>query len=156
MSGVVSWEVLIWVVSLILAAGTIVAGFLFWVWRLVEGIKRDAAKSLAEMEASFDQQIAELEKALKERDTTAQLEKERAKIVEDALRKELADFRQHVGETYATKEGVNTGIGRVETAVRDIAGQLRDSIGGLTGRIDQLLVAQAAAGTPPAPARRGG
>lgn len=153
MSGAVSWEVLLWVVGVVIAAGGVVAGFLFWVWRLVEGIKRDASVAVAKLEAEFGEQIAGLTAQLRERDTTAQLEKERAKLVEDGLRKELSDFRQHVGETYATKEGVTSGIGRVESAVKDIASQLRDSIGGLTGRIDRLLEGQAAAAAVAQPGR---
>lgn len=118
MTGAVSWEVLIWVVAVIFAAGSAVAGFLFWVWRLMSGFN----------------------KALDERDAAAGLEKERAKLVEEDIRRELGDYKVHAAETFATKEGVSAAVGRVESAVDR-----------LTGRIDRLLEAQA---NGPEPRRR--
>lgn len=114
MSGAVQWEVLTWVVGLMIAAGMCVAGFLFWVYRLVVGFNR----------------------ALAERDASALLEKERAKLVEGQLREELHEFKIHASETFATKEGVTAAVGRVEQAVDR-----------LTSRIDRLLEAQAGART---------
>lgn len=110
MTGSVSWEVLFWVVGIMFGAGSGVAGFLFWVWRLVSRFNA----------------------ALDERDTAAQLEKERAKIVEDELRRDLALYKVHAAETFATKEGVAAAVGRVESAVDR-----------LTQRIDRLLEVQA-------------
>ena len=82
MTGTVTWEVLIWVVGLIVAAGVGVATFLFWVWRIVSDLKK-----------SFDDE-------LQERDTAAGLESERAKIVEAELRRELSEFQIRVAEHY--------------------------------------------------------
>lgn len=121
MTGAVQWDVLIWVVGLMWGAGTVVAGFLFWVWRLVSGFN----------------------KVLAERDTVAQLEKERAKLVEAELRKELHEFKVHASETFATKEGVTAAVGRVEQAIER-----------LTQRIDRVLEAQAH--HPPPRPRAGG
>ncbi|MDB5542754.1 MAG: hypothetical protein JWQ89_4481, partial [Devosia sp.] len=79
-----SWESLAWVVGIIFFAGAAVAEFLFWVWRIVVGFNR----------------------ALSERDSAAQLEKERAKMVEAELRSDLNDYKVQSAEKYATKDGV--------------------------------------------------
>lgn len=118
MSGAVSWEVLLWVIGVMVAAGGTVAGFLIWVWKL----------------------IGRFDKALADRDAAAGLEKERAKLVEDGLRRELNEYKVHAAETFATKEGVSAAVGRVESAVDR-----------LTERIDRLLEAQATA--PPSRSR---
>lgn len=117
MSGAVSWEVLIWVVCLILGAGAAVAGFLFWVWRIVVGFNR----------------------ALDERDSAAQLEKERAKMVEEELRRELSEYRVYAAEKYATKDGVTQAIDRMESAVERLASQVHDAVERLTSRLDRML-----------------
>jgi hypothetical protein len=117
MTGAVSWEVLIWVVSLIFGAGAAVAGFLFWVWRIVVGFNR----------------------ALDERDTAAQLEKERAKLVEEDLRRELSDYKIHAAERFATKDGVTQAIGRMESAVERLTTQVHDAVERLTTRLDRML-----------------
>lgn len=110
MTGAATYEGLSFIVNLMLGAGIAVAGVLLWVWKLVDGLK----------------------KAMAERDTAAQLEKERAKLVEETLRKELHEFKVHASETFATKEGVTAAVGRVEQAIER-----------LTARIDRVLEAQA-------------
>lgn len=117
MTGSVTWEVLIWVVGLIIAAGGVVTGFLFWVYRLVTAFN----------------------KALGERDTAAQLEKERAKLVEEELRRELNDYKVHVAEKFATKDGVTAAVNRVEGSIQNIANQVENAVDRLTARIDKLL-----------------
>lgn len=117
MTGAVSWEVLIWVVGLIFAAGTVVAGFLFWVWRLMQGFNR----------------------ALAERDSAAQLEKERAKMVEQNIRDELSEYRVHAAEKFATKDGVTQAIGRMESAVERLTAQVHDAVDRLTDRLDRIF-----------------
>ncbi len=127
MTGAVSWEVLIWVIGLIFAAGAAVAGFLFWVWRLV---------------SSFNSQ-------LDERDTAAQLEKERAKMVEEELRRDLNDYKVHVADKYATKDGVSAAVGRVEISVERIGTMVHDSVERLTNRLDRILEHRSEQSTPP-------
>lgn len=117
MTGVVTFEALYWVIGLIVAAGGVVAGFLFWVYRLVQAFN----------------------KALGERDTAAQLEKERAKLVEDELRRELNDYKVHVAEKFATKDGVTAAVNRVEGSIQNIATQVENAVDRLTARIDKLL-----------------
>jgi predicted Holliday junction resolvase-like endonuclease len=127
-TGAVDWGQLIWVVSLILAAGTIVAGFLIWVYRLVSALRAEIAEKQAEMEM-----------ALKERDSAAHLESQRAKLVEDELRRELADYKVHAAEHFATKDGVTAAVSRVEGSIKGLATQVEGAVDRLTGRIDRLL-----------------
>jgi hypothetical protein len=127
MTGAVSWEVLIWIVGLMLAAGGIVAGFLFWVWRIVAGFNT----------------------ALDERDTAAQLEKERAKMVEEELRRDLNDYKVQVADKYATKDGVSSAVGRVESSVERIGSMVHDSVERLTNRLDRILEHRSENPTPP-------
>lgn len=131
MTGAVSWEVLMWVVGLVVAAGSVVAGFLFWVWRIVSGFNH----------------------ALDERDTAAQLEKERAKMVEEELRRDLNDYKVQVADKYATKDGVTTAVGRVESSVERIGAMVHDSVERLTNRLDRILEHRSE--QPPPPRRSG-
>lgn len=117
MTGAVTWEVLVWVVGVITIAGGTVAGFLFWVWRLV---------------SAFNAKLAE-------RDTAAQLEKERAKLAEETLRREFNEYKIHAAEKYATKDGVTQAIGRMEAAVEKLTGQVHDAVERLTARLDRML-----------------
>jgi hypothetical protein len=126
-TGTVTFEQLAWVVSIIIFAGGAVAGFLLWVWRIVVGIKRDFAAELGVLEAS-----------LKERDNAAQLEKERAKIIEEQLRKEFADYRVHASERYATKEGVTQMGHRLEAAIEKLTTLIHESVERITTRIDRV------------------
>ena len=99
MTGLVDWGQLIWVVGLVLGAGGAVAAFLFWVYRLVQGLRAEMG----------------------ERDAAALLEKERAKLVEDDLRRELNEYKVHVAERFATKDGVTAAVSRVEGSIQNIA-----------------------------------
>lgn len=117
MTGLVDWGQLIWVVGLVLSAGGGVAAFLFWVYRLVQGLRSE----------------------MRERDSAAQLEKERAKMVEDELRRELNDYKVHVAEKFATKDGVTAAVNRVEGSIQSIATQVENAVDRLTSRIDKLL-----------------
>lgn len=131
MTGVVTWESIGWVVGIISLAGGAVAGFLFWVWRLVDSFKRETAA------------------ALQERDTAAQLEKERAKLMESEIRDELNEYRVHVAEKFATKDGVTQAIGRMEAAVEKLTTQVHDAVERLTNRLDRILERE----TPKGPSR---
>jgi hypothetical protein len=121
MSGTVSWEILFWVGGLMAGAGVVVAGFLFWVWRIVSAI-----------DARFTARMAEI--ALANGAETA-----RARLAEEHIAREHAELRQHVAETYATKDGVTTAIGRMEQAMERLTSQLDASLERLTGRLDRVL-----------------
>lgn len=127
MTGSVSWEVLIWVVGLMITAGGVVAGFLIIVYRLVSGLRGEMA----------------------ERDTAAHLEKERAKMVEEELRRDFNDFKVQVAEKYATKDGVTTAVSRVESSVERIGTMVHDSVERLTNRLDRILEHRSEQPTPP-------
>ena len=121
MQGTVSWEVLAWVVGIIVTAGSGVAIFLFWVWRGVSAIKADWGKDLE----ARDIKIAAVDA--------------RAAQTEEMLRKEINDYRQHAGETFATKSGVSTAIDRLEGSVTRMAHQVEQAVDRLSGRIDRLF-----------------
>jgi hypothetical protein len=89
----------------------------FWVWRLVSGFN----------------------KARADPDTVAQLEKERAKLVEQELRRDLSEYKIHAAEHYATKEGVTQAVGRVEVSIKSLATQMESAVDRITGRTDRLL-----------------
>jgi len=125
-----------WEIGLMLAAGAVVAGFLFWVYRLVAGIR------------------AEMDNRLRERDTAAQLEAARAKMVEEELRRDLSDYKVEVADKYATKDGVTAAVGRVEQSVERIGAMVHDSVERLTNRLDRILEHRSE--NPPPPARRSG
>lgn len=124
MTGVVTFEQLQWIIGLIMAAGCGVAGFLFWVYRIVVGLRR------------------EFEAELAERDTAAQLEKERAKLIEGELRRELSEYKVVVSEKYATKHGVTDAVGRMEQAIERLTSMVHDSVRDITGRMDRILEAR--------------
>jgi ubiquinone biosynthesis protein UbiJ len=102
---------------MIVTAGLAVSAFLFWVWRLL---------------SAFNAKLAE-------RDTAAQLEKERAKIAEETLRRELNEYKVHAAEKYATKDGMTQAIGRMESAVERLTTQVHDAVERLTDRLDRML-----------------
>jgi hypothetical protein len=114
-----------WVVGLVIAAGGVVAGFLILVYRIISGLRGEMA----------------------ERDSAAQLEKERAKLVEDELRRDLSDYKVHAAEKFATKDGVSQAVTRMEGSIQNLANQVEGAVDRLTGRIDKLL-------DGPAPASR--
>jgi hypothetical protein len=110
LTGLVTWEVLLWVVGIIVGAGVAVATFLFWVWRIVERVKNDSGNAIGIVAGKLD-------------------------LVET----DLATYKQHVGETFATKDGVTLAIGRVEASVDRIGSQVDGGFERLSGRIDRLL-----------------
>lgn len=112
MTGPVTYEQLFAFLALFAAAGGVVAGFLAWVFRIVSALRRAYT-------ADRDQLQLQIE----------------------ACEKDVAAYKVHAAETFATKEGVSAAVGRVESAVDR-----------LTGRIDRLLEAQA---HPQPPTRRG-
>lgn len=124
MTGAVTWEGISAVVAVVFIAGSGVAGFLFWVWRIVVGLKREFAEQL------------------KERDTAAQLEKERAKLVEEELRKQLSAYQVHAAERFATKDGVTQMGQRLETALEKLTTMVHESVERITSRVDRLLDAR--------------
>lgn len=121
MTGMVTFEQLQWIIGLIIAAGCGVAGFLFWVYRIVIGLRQE-----------FNAQI-------RERDTAGQLEKERAKLIESELAKELSEYKVLVAERYATKDGVTAAVGRMEQAIERLTSMVHESVERITNRMDRIL-----------------
>lgn len=122
MTGTVTWEVLLWIVGIVFSAGVAVAGFLLWVWNIVKGLRAD-----------WDTELAD-------RDLKIEAVNERAKLIENDLRREVNEYKQHAGETFATKTGVTGAVERVESAVGRLTAQVEGAVDRLTGRIDRLLV----------------
>ena len=114
MTGAPTWDQLSWIIGLIITAGTIVTIFLGWVYTIVSGLRREFS-------------------------TAAQLEKERAKLMEDELRRDLAEYKLHVAEKYATKDGVTAAVGRMEVAIEKLSAMVHDSVERITNRMDRLL-----------------
>ncbi len=110
LSGTVSWEVLAWVVGLIVAAGSAVAVFLFWVWRLL-------TEQRTAWQAAIDATIARLA-----------TEEGRAKAAEEETRRALEAHKLYAAETFATAHELATALGEVKSAIDR-----------LTGRLDQIL-----------------
>jgi ubiquinone biosynthesis protein UbiJ len=142
-TGAVTWEAAAFFFGVVFVAGAGVAGFLIWVYRLVVGLRRDQRVD-----------VVKLEELVRERDTVAQLERERAKLVEEGLRKMITDQAQHVAETYATKEGVQVGLGRVEKSIDRLSEQVGNAVDRLSNRLDRFMEPTAPA--PPARRPRGG
>ncbi|MBN9304135.1 MAG: hypothetical protein BGO82_17305 [Devosia sp. 67-54] len=117
MTGTVSWETLLWVIG---SNGVV----LVVAWRILDWIG----------------------KQLSDRDLKIEAESARAKMIEKGLEDALAEFRTHVAERYATKDGVSDGLGRVEASLRE-----------LKDLINQMLLNQAMRPPPsdrPPPPRR--
>ena len=110
MQGTVSWEVLLWVVGIIGTAGTGVAVFLFWVWRLVT-LQRE----------TWERAVEAVTAALK-------AEEARAKAAEEETRRALEAHKLYAAETFATAHELASALGEVKSAIDR-----------LTGRLDQIL-----------------
>jgi hypothetical protein len=121
MTGAVTYEQIFALFGVLVVAGGAVAGAVGFLWRVVSLLKK-----------RYDLDREELEGMVK------------------ASERELQDYKQHVAETYASKEGVSVQIGRLETAVNGIATKVEDSSHRITERIDRLLEAR------PSPRRSGG
>jgi ubiquinone biosynthesis protein UbiJ len=121
MTGNVSWETLLWVVGIIGAAGATVAGFLFAVWRIVEGIRKDREEEMADLGLKIEAVDA------------------RAKLATEMIARDFAEYQRHAGETFATKTGVSSAVERVENSVNSIALKVENAVDRLSDRIDRLL-----------------
>lgn len=110
MTGAVTFEQLAWIIGIIVAAGSAVAIFLGWVYFLVQKLKHDA-------EIKIDATLARV----------MQLEAEHN------------DYRVHVAEKFATKDGVTQAISRMEAAVEKLTTLVHDSVERLTNRLDRIL-----------------
>ena len=110
MSGAVTWEVLAWVVGIVMAAAGAAAIVFGWAYNQLA--KRDAAIGKLRDDANLAIEAVEA----------------RAKLEHDALARQFAAYQLHVAETFATKKGVTEAVDRVEQAVSR-----------LSERIDRLL-----------------
>lgn len=117
MTGAVTWEVLAWVLGIITAAGVAVAGFLFWVWRIVQTVKTEQAAELSDRDLKIEAVHA------------------RAGQVEANFN----EFRVHAAENFATKDGMLQAVGRVEAAVDRLTTLVHDTVERLTDRLDRIL-----------------
>lgn len=117
MTGTVSWEALLWVIGVGGGAGSAVAVFLFWVFRLVQSLRKNWADDLQSRDARID----ELEAAVTRNEA------------------EHNEYRVHVAEKFATKDGVTAAIGRMEAAVEKLTSQVHDAVERLTTRLDRIL-----------------
>lgn len=122
MTGPVTFEQLFAFLGLFAAAGGVVAGFLAWVFRIVASLRRAYMA---------DRDVLQV-----------QIEK---------CEKDVADYKVHAAEHFASKIGVSTQISRLEDAVQGVSDKVDASSDRITGRIDRLLEMQA---NPPAAPRR--
>jgi hypothetical protein len=120
MTGAVTWEVLAWVIGIIAAAGITVAGFLFWVWRILQAAKAEQAKELSERDL--------------------QIEAVHGRVGQ--VEANFNEFRVHAAENFATKDGMTHAIGRVEAAVERLTTLVHDTVERLTDRLDRMLEAR--------------
>jgi hypothetical protein len=56
----------------------------------------------------------------KERDLRIEAAHALAKLTEEVVRKEFNDYKLHVAERYATKDGVNDGMARLEKGLSEL------------------------------------
>ena len=121
MTGAVTYEQIASLFNIVMAiggvivvAGGAVAGFLAWLWRIVTHIRK-----------SYDA--------------------DRAQLIERIAQGEgdLAAYREHAAETFASKSGVTVQIDRLEAAVNGIADKIDTSSYRITERIDKLFENQA-------------
>lgn len=139
MTGGVTWEALVWIIGIIVAAGGVVAAFLILVWRLISTLRDEMGKSEQDLRTEFTSELNKRDSILEDRASTSQLETERAKMVEAELRKDLDAYKVHAAETYATKQGVTLAVERVENAVGQLSDKVEKSVDRLSERIDRLL-----------------
>lgn len=121
MSGVVEWESLIWIIGVIGAAGTGVSVFLVFLYKVVKARESDLRSQFH----ARDEQIALLEAA--------------RKLGEERIAREFANYREHVGETFATKSGVNGAIERIEGMMMRLTERLDTSFERLMDRLDRIV-----------------
>jgi hypothetical protein len=140
MTGAVSWEVLSWVVGIVVAAGLGVAGFLLWLWSVVKALREEFGKEVGTLHIEVDKELEVRDADMKALVLRIEAESARAKLIEDAILKEVGDYRAHAAETFASKEGVNAGLKRVEDALQRMGNQVDTSVKNLTDRIDRMLL----------------
>lgn len=114
MHGVVTFDQLAWIVGLICVAGGAVAGFVFWVWRLVD---------------SMTQKIHERDKQLREELQDHKTELER----------EVQEYKVYVAQNYATKDGVSSAVARLEQSVERLTTLIHEGLDRITQRMDRVL-----------------
>lgn len=124
-TGAVSWEMLFWIAGL-LGSGILGAGgAVLW------GVRLFAAR---------DRAIADVREELSLKVLAGETN---ASAAVEQVASELVTFRQHVGETFATKQGVSVQLERVEQEVRrvgdKIEGKVESAFERLTIRIDRVL-----------------
>lgn len=91
MSGGVSWETLTWVIG----SNAVILGI---AWRVLSWVNGQ----------------------FKDRDLRIEAALALARMTEEAAKKEVNDFKVHVAERYATKDGVGEGFKRVEKSVDEV------------------------------------
>ena len=110
MTGAVDWGTLTWLVTVLISAVTGAVGMMAMGFRLLRG--RDEANG--RMREEIDAQIAS---------------------VDD----ELQAFKLHAAETYATKNGTEQAVKRVENAVDGLSGKMEKGFERISNRIDKLF-----------------
>lgn len=123
--GAVEWPFLLWICSIIASA---VAGAITVV---VTGARLFAARDKAT--ADLKEQTG---KAL------AKLEADHRQAV-DKVSSDLAAYKAHVGETFATKQSVTIQLQRIEETMKAFGDRVESSVQRLTERIDRILEARA-------------
>jgi len=119
-TGPVTWDTIIWLVTVLIGAISGASTVLWMGWRFYRSL------------------VARID-----------IEAARAKLAEERLERMINEAAQHVAETYATKSGVTVAVERVESAVQQLSGQVQTSVDRLSERIDRLLEIQAAPTAPP-------
>ncbi len=80
------------------------AGFLLWMFRLLENLKEALTRDLAQLRADVEKDKEDLSLAF---EATAA----RCKLADEQLAAQLATYQVHVAETFATKDGVRAAVG---------------------------------------------
>jgi len=113
MDGTVTWATL-WIVMG--AVGTIV-GACFLVWWRIEG------------------KVSEAKQSAYNKSDAARLKAEAAAAEAIVARRELADYKTHVAETFVTKQGQREMTDQIMSAFGDLRGDFR----GIRDRIDKFI-----------------
>ena len=102
MTGSVSWEVLIWVAGLLVAAIVGAGGAVLFGVRLF---------------ATRDREISRVERYAALR---AEAVEARAKLAEETMSRDFNAYKLHVAEQYATKDNMTQAMDRVSRELRDL------------------------------------
>lgn len=106
MSGTVTWEVLAWVVGILMAAFAAAAVAIGWAVGQLS--KRDAA--IAAVARDLGMQVA--------------AEHARAKMAEEEMARSLAAHKLYAAEHYATDAGLKDAVDRVDDAVKRLTDRM--------------------------------